>query len=144
VLLASEQSADDGYPSASASTSGDGLGVGVGVAPGGVPGGAGDGGRAIVCASHLPSERQKSYWIAEMPFGLVSTRRSMLRKAPSPSRMTKEVSACPALPRTVTVSLTLQQSFGSLSLIRPRGYTCVAGSNAPVPGSLNGLSATTA
>ncbi len=52
-----------------------GFGVGVGVAPGG----RGAGGRAIVCDSHLPSVRQKSYWIAEIAFGLVSTRRSMLR-----------------------------------------------------------------
>ena len=52
-----------------------GFGVGVGVAPGG----RGAGGRAIVCDSHLPSLRQKSYWMAEIAFGLVSTRRSMLR-----------------------------------------------------------------
>ena len=67
-----------------------------------------------------------------------------MRKTSWPSRTMKFVSVCPAVPITVTVSATLQQSLASLSLIRPRGNTCVAGSNAPVPGSVNGLSSTTA
>src|SRR6478609_9273160 len=97
----------------------DGAGVAVGTGVGVVPGGTGAGGRAIVCDAHLPSERQRSNWIAEIAFGLVSIRRSMLRQTPSPSRTMKDVSSCPEVPSTVIVSFTAQQSFGSASLTRP-------------------------
>ena len=95
-----------------------GTGVGVGV----TPGGSGAAGRVIVCVSHLPSVRQKSYWTAVIAFGVVSTRRSMLRYVPSlGSRSSYAVSACPALPSTVIFNLIPQQSDVSRSLICPRG-----------------------